>query len=286
MEVSGASKVRVIEETLIDRGKLQVAMIGGFACGKSTLLKALLKSDIPGIDCEHTFPVMFKIVAAKEKEEKAFICFKNETVEHKKKEYVPVELLMKKLTAWSEVENIIDTINYIKLSVSDAVLPDNIEIFLCLGGTYYMDSSEQFTEIMKSCGAIIYSMSAHRLFSREELDYIAGEFKFRNPESVFFVINHYDDVPEDSQEKFKDYVYSQLHKVYCNRDGKFNKELYQERVFFVDGYGAYCARTGKPKTISFGNISTELPSTGEMTGFPEFAKAFYQFLYTGDRGRR
>lgn len=71
--------------------------------------------------------------------------------------------------------------------------------------------------------------------------------------------------------------------VFTDSNGAFNEELYSKRVFFVDAYGALCARTGKPYNVLYGRKEIAIDIDLEDTGILELEAALNEFLNSDER---
>ena len=139
------------------------------------------------------------------------------------------------------------------------------------------------TEILPKASAIVFTMSAVSLFSQGEREYIADNFAGKSMKDVFFVVNRINQVYEHEVEKVKQVVRKELHDVFVDKNGVFDEELYQKRVFFVDAYTAECARLGKNIRVVAGKKEFEYPAEIEDSGVPEFEEALQEFLNSEER---
>lgn len=141
-------------------------------------------------------------------------------------------------------------------------------------------------EFVPKANAIIFTLSAISLFSSAEKEYIAENFAGRHLRNIFFVVNRVDNLNEGQLDaSVKPTVRAALEDVFTDKNGIFDEELYNNRVFFTSAYPALCAKTGVPYTIMIGNRKVEVPFPLEETGMPEFEAALKRFLNSDERIR-
>ena len=133
--------------------------------------------------------------------------------------------------------------------------------------------------------AIIFMLNAISLFSEKERAYIAENFEGKCRRNLFFVVNRINQVSDPSlvESDVKPNVRKNLYEVFLDENGNFDEELYNKRVFFVDAYCGYCARTGKPTTVMVGKKEITVESDINDSGIPEFEDALREFLNSDDR---
>lgn len=133
-------------------------------------------------------------------------------------------------------------------------------------------------EYLSKANAIIFLLNATAMFSVNEKEYIKENFAGKHLQNVFFVVNRINQIVESLEENVIPCVRNGLSAVFTDENGRFDEDLFQKRVFYVDAYGARCARTGEPYKVCFGRKVIEIPIGIEKTGFPEFESALWQYL--------
>lgn len=130
--------------------------------------------------------------------------------------------------------------------------------------------------------AVIFELNAIKLFSASEREYIEENFANKQRKNVFFLVNRMNQLMDaDSVADVKRSVKKGLTEVFVDENGNFDEELYSKRVFFINAYGAYCAKIGKPQKMI---VNDELYIVREEdTGMPEFEAALTEFLTSEER---
>ena len=139
-------------------------------------------------------------------------------------------------------------------------------------------------KFLPKADAIIFSLNATALLGGNEMTYIYNNFNGKHLRNVFFVINRINQInPGELETNVMPLVESKLKGVFTDYNGKFDRELYNKRVFYVDALSAFCARTGKPLKVLVARREYELEPDLEGSGIPEFEAALKEFLNSGER---
>lgn len=138
-------------------------------------------------------------------------------------------------------------------------------------------------KFLPEANAIVFMLDATALFSAKEREYIADNFTGKRMTNLFFVVNKINQVIASQVDLVESKVKENLQDVFADDDGNFDEELYNRRVFFVDAYGAQCARTGEPYKIKVGKREMEVPVALEDTGMPAFENELRAFLNSDER---
>ena len=132
---------------------------------------------------------------------------------------------------------------------------------------------------MSSANVIIFILDACSLFSMHERDFISTYFYEKHMDNVFFAVNRIGQLSDAPmlESYIKPCVKQHLQKVFEDKNGRFDEELYGKRVFFVDAYGALCAKTGEKIKVFAGRRWFEFDADINETGFLEFEAALEQY---------
>lgn len=139
-------------------------------------------------------------------------------------------------------------------------------------------------EYLPKAQAIIFMLNARALFSKAEKEFIKKNFVGKNMQNVFFIVNAINQLhPGQLENEIIPAVEIGLRDVFTTSDGVFDKALYNDRVFYVDAYGAECTRTGRKVTILQGRKEIEFEMDIDDTGVPEFEEELDNFLNSDAR---
>lgn len=174
-------------------------------------------------------------------------------------------------------------VSHAEMQSTDSLFEDGLRLIDSPGLEEDISRTRMTNEYVPKANAIIFMLSALALFSAKEKEYIKENFEGKHLKNVFFVINRINQVNEPLEENVMPTVRNSLSKVFTDASGKFDEKLYEKRVFYVDAYGALCARTGEPYKILAGRKEMVAPIAIEETGFPEFEAALKDFLNSDER---
>lgn len=259
------SETKTVKKEFISRNKTKILIEGGFATGKNTLISAMLKRKIfPTFDF---LPAILKITFSKG-DEKVAIYYECKTQLHKEVEIMSVD----EFNEIKRCEEMLSDVRFIEVTFSEPEFLYNTELY-----TSTIDDNN-WIELVNMCDMIVHTLSATKGLTRSEKDFLKMHFGNRHLKNVFFVYTQYEAVQFLYEEEFENYVKSMLYDIFIDEDGNFDEKLYKERVFFVNAFGANCARTGQAYYNSSGGKNTETPISEEETGIPEFEKALMEYI--------
>lgn len=264
------------------QGLFQVLFTGVFSAGKSTTLNALMHQKLLYVSINPATPVITRIINGDDSNI-AVVTFRDSsrpdktmTIEEFAAEY--------RLT-----ESDPGKFREIKYVTIQRHLPTETVIFADSPGLQNNDiDSAIANEFATKADAIVFLMNATKAMDMSERDYIRKNFEKRGLDNVFFVVNWYNLVSPVEDAEFKQKLLFDLKDVFTDKDGVFNEELYNSRVFFVDSFTSECARTGSPKVYRKGTklIEEIVPmEEDEYTGIPEFETSLYKFLQSSDKDK-
>lgn len=176
-------------------------------------------------------------------------------------------------------------VDHVEMQSDDSLFADGVHLIDSPGLEEDVSRTTTTNKFVPQADAIIFTLSATSLFSEKEREYIAENFDGKCRRNLFFVVNRINQVlPADQIEtNVKPTVKAGLRNVFTDEDGNFDEELYNKRVFFVDAYCAYCARTGTPQTVLVGKKEIAVEADIDDSGVPEFEEALREFLNSDDR---
>ena len=264
--------------------KANIVIMGSFGSGKHTLFNALLREEIVSVSdfIDRKFPT---IVKSTEPDEEDRIVYEYPTYDIKGEQerivvkpdddYVKKELFE---IAYGHAERFNET----KLPVSRTVYSSRVDIRYSYCVLNYINMNNQIgfdnigEKLVSKADALVFMISATEPLDKEGKAYIAKHFAGKQKENVFFVINKVNLLrSEEELEKLKAYIQDELRTVFLDKNGAFNKKLYDSRVFYVDAYGAMNTRLGRETPITR-NFKELIPD--EETGVPDLERSLYRFV--------
>lgn len=173
-------------------------------------------------------------------------------------------------------------VEYAETECNHELFRNGVQIIDSPGLEENVSRTKATLSFVPKANAIIFELNAIKLFSANEREYIEEHFADKQRKNVFFLVNRMNQLmDEDSVVEIKKSVRKGLHDVFLDANGVFDEELYRKRVFFINAYGAYCAKIGKPQKMI---VNDELYVVKEKdTGMPEFEEALTEFLTSEER---
>lgn len=261
-------------------GLFSVMFTGDFSAGKSTTLNALMRQNLLTVSINPETPVITKIING-EDSEVAVIKYRDD---NRPDEQIPLCEFAEKYRLEFVNEGKFAEVSYVELKralrTSTVVFVDSPG----LGNSTTDDAAAN--EFAEKADAIVFMIHATKAMDQAAKDYIERRFRRRQLKNVFFVVNWYNMVQEQDDEKFREKIRHDLYDVFTDKNGNFNQELYDSRVFFVDAFTSLCSRTGTNKKVRKGARWVEVPvdaEEDEYSGIPEFEQALYEYLEADDR---
>jgi len=267
----------------LKEGVFQVLFTGVFNGGKSTLMNALMGRDILRMAATPETAVITKVVFGEE--EKATVYLKEcdgHTGQQLKQELTLEEFFEEYRVDQKDAEKF-EKIDYAVLQVAQEGIGGNMVQMVDSPGTLNCAADTRAArEFAKSADAIVYLIHAGVPFTEDDKAYVREHFADKQMQNLFFVVNHFDQVEESSVPAVKEYIHTQLREVFIREDGQFDEELFRNRVFYTNAYGALKARKGEPIRV----MGTEIMVDENTTGVPAFENALAHFLTDGGRDRK
>lgn len=211
----GRSKLNRLLETTEDE-QFRIAVIGNFSTGKSTLLNALCRPSSGEVFPTSTIPCTGTVSILRYGEEDRRLVRKSDGSEAP----IPAEAFEENVRLPEEE----DRASGLRNPNAEAVVVEH-PLSLCEGGVELIDTpglnenprrTEITDEYLRRSDAVVYTMKADQLLSKQEKDFIEGElFERIDPRNLFFVVNYWDQVrgTEDA-EKVRTRIESFARDVY------------------------------------------------------------------------
>lgn len=269
-------------------GQFKTLVMGKFKTGKSTLINCIVGKEMmasKAIICTGVVAV----VEHGDNTDQAKLVF---TDGHE--EYMPLEQFSKEYQLSDEDYDSLESgihpnrfadISHVVMCSNNKLFSDGFRLIDSPGWDMDNTPTQATYKYLLQADAIVFMLSAVSLFSEREREFIAETFANKGCRNLFFVVNRINQVaPIDLVESYvKPAVKNGLKKVFTDKNGVFDEELYNKRVFFVDAYSGYCARTKTPVSIMVGKKKILVEADIEDSGISEFEEALREFLNSDDR---
>lgn len=270
----------------IRQGLYQVMFTGVFSSGKSTLLNALMHSELLSTGNLPETAVITNIVF-NEPDERAVI-YKRDVDENGQ----PVTEVMRDIPAFFQIykvdrndkEKFLKIVDHVVLYQNrDGIAGSMVQLVDSPGTSASMADDKVSKSFLEKADAIVFLINALMPLQKDDKEYIEKYFAGHQMQNLFFVVNKVNMLTTDeAEEELKQYVREELTDVFTDQYGSFDENLFRRRVFYVNALGAMNTRLGRETKIS--RNESKLFSDDE-TGVPEFEEALGQFLTSGDRDK-
>lgn len=271
----------------LEDGVFKTLVMGKFKNGKSTFINSMLGDFVMAAKATATTAVIAMVEYGSD--EKKVRLYKN----GKK---TPIEMSLERFTEeyklTEEDEQFIESggtvdrfadVDYAVMQSSQEMFREGVKLIDSPGLEEAVSRDKTTKDFVPKTNAIIFVMNATALFSQKEVDYIHENFAYKEMRNVFFVVNRINQLTEDPEISVYPSVKKGLECVFTDADGKFDQDLYNKRVFYVDAYGALCARTGAPYKVRYGRKEVVGEIALEDTGMVEFEEELSAFLNSDER---
>ncbi len=256
----------------IQQGILKIVVLGMCKTGKSTLLNALLGTDLLPTDKRPITAVVTNVVYGSSKEVMIY--------EEGKELLYPIDwdvftrdfILNQKtihaIDAQSNIETTLKAIRYAQIEASSPLLNHCIRLTDTPGLNVSINRSIVTPSFLKrSDTAIIFLLNAMHPFPRDVQAYLATTFGSSPRENLFFVVNRIDQMMPEKVNALKRHVHTMLRQYFINENYVFDDDLYKRRVFFVSAATALHARTVTPQALADLEASSILTLENELALF-------------------
>lgn len=250
----------------------KILFIGGFACGKRTLVNALLRKQVLNTSVVPGIGSGFVTEIVSGDSERCFSVNKDGS-----RKLLNLDDLEKTMTDDFDVDPHLRDTEYIvhKCSAQASNLTFTVAN-LCMQdyGYKYGHYGEKVLDFpcLKN-DAVVYVLNASMLFDQEDRRYIERNFGYGASNNVFFCVNRMDTVAEKYLTEIKEFTKERLKDVFTV-NGIFDEILYHNRVFYISAYNSLNARLGKTSHTLSGDVDVK----DIDTGVPEFEYTLRKFL--------
>lgn len=265
-------------------GVFQLMFTGHFNSGKSTLINALLRKEILRMAITAETAVISKVIFGHK--EKAVIVAKKtdpRTGKPERKEMTLKAFFELMRVSQTEPEKFTWVDHAVLYLEQEGIGGNTVQLVDSPGTNNSQADTEAAHSFAKTASAIVYLINATTPFVQEDKKYIAEHYANKQLQNLFFVINHIDSLSNDALHDLKEHsVPQQLRAVFTRKDGSFDSELFNQRVFYTNAYGSLQTRQGKPAARFMGQ---DFFMKDEDTGVPQFEDALEEFLTSDGRDK-
>ncbi|WP_124100836.1 dynamin family protein [Ruminococcus sp. Marseille-P6503] len=269
---------RSIRETIekSDDDHFEVAIVGEFKRGKSTLINALLGQEVLPADVLPATATLNRVTYSEEPYVQ--VEYKNGTSE--RVDIDQLENYVTKLTA--EAEEKAETVKEATVYYDTDFCRNNVDIIDTPG----LNDDEQMTNvtlsILPKIDAAVFVISANSPFSQFEKDFLEKKMLTSDVGRIIFVVNCFGTFSQEDENKIVETVRSRITKYVMDKAKKVMGEdsrefaVYKRKIGTPRVIGLYAKRALTAKTIEDEKLLEE-------SNFPEFEKALETML-TKERG--
>ena len=274
----------------IQRGVFKMLVMGKFKNGKSTIINAIIGKVIMARRATAATAVIATVEYGKELDTVRIVYTPESKLAPRRislEEFSQNFMLTDAEEHCAEAGGQIDrfaNVSHVEMQSDDSLFSDGMRLTDSPGLEDRVSCTNATNNYVSKANAIIFTLNATNLFSAKEREYIADNFAGKHMTNLFFVVNRVNQlVPGQLESSVIPGVKNGLKNVFVDENGCFDEELYNRRVFFVDAYGAECARTGEPYKITIGKREMEVPIDIGETGMVEFENELRAFLNSAER---
>ena len=271
----------------ISQGIFQVMFTGVFNSGKSTLLNALMHSEMLDMGNVPLTAVITKLICRSDRE--CAVIYKTELDADGHHTRVVMDDLKQFFNEYhvdpKDTEKFKRTVDHVVIYTKNSGIAGSMVQLIDSPGTGASQADDDVTQnFIKRASAIVFLINATQPLQKEDKLYIAKYFAGKQLNNVFFVVNKVNLlISDDDLEKLKAYVRDELEEVFVDKNGVFDQKLFDERVFYVNAFGSMNTRLGRKTPIARG-FEVEVPDN--TTGVPEFEASLAKFLGAEDRDKK
>lgn len=258
----------------LEEGIFQVLFTGGFNAGKSTMLNALMRKKILRTAISAETAVITKIVFGQDENITVHMKEADENSGSAKTIEMSVRDFFEEYRVSQEDASKFEKVDYVVLrQPEEGIAGSLVQLVDSPGTENSVVDTQAARRFAESANAIVHLINSTQPFVLEDKEYIASHYAGRHMKNVFFVCNRYDSLNEDEQNDLRESARRQLKDVFTDKNGRFDEELFQSRVFYTDAYHSMLYRIGK---------SSE---SDENMGVPDFEDALGKYLTADDRDK-
>lgn len=277
-EISLINTAQSIRETIekSENDHFEVAIVGEFKRGKSTLINALLGQEVLPADVLPATATLNRVTYSEE----PYVQVEYKNGSSEKVDIDQLENYVTKLT--SESEERAETVKEATVYYDTAFCKNNVDIIDTPG----LNDDEQMTNvtlsILPKIDAAVFVISANSPFSQFEKDFLEKKMLTSDVGRIIFVVNCFGTFSQEDENKIVETVRSRITKYVMDKAKKVMGEdsrefaVYKRKIGTPRVIGLYAKRALTAKKI-------EDPQLLEDSNFPEFEKALETML-TKERG--
>lgn len=268
-----------LEETNVQPERKSIIIVGGFKSGKTTLINALTKSDFlaTGPLLMGKIPTVLRSLDADDREK--IIC----AYTSQDGEYYYEEISSKQLNEkfiFHDIEDL-DYQSQIKqpeyITIYSKKIPENYQ-YVNLPSSIIMGMySEKNIEIefLEKANAIIYTIDSCIPLTHYDMQFIEERLKNCNQKNIFFAFTRINLIRDSDRPLVEKYVRDRLSFMFLDSCSKFDENLYNNRVFYVDAHGSMNTRLGRETQV---DRNHKVMVSDYITGIPDLERALYNYL--------
>ena len=274
----------------IKKGVFKMLVMGKFKNGKSTIINALIGKVIMARRATACTAVIATVEYGKDIDSVRIIYTPESKLAPRK---ITLEKFSQDFMLTDEEERCVEAggqlnrfanVSHVEMQSDDSLFSDGMRLTDSPGLEDRLSCTNATNNYVSKANAIIFTLNATSLFSAKEREYISDNFAGKHMTNLFFLVNRVNQlVPGQLESSVIPGVKNGLKDVFVDENGRFDEKLYNRRVFFVDAYGAECARTGEPYKIKVGNREMTVPIEFEDTGMVAFEDELRAFLNSAER---
>ncbi len=266
----------------LEEGIFQVLFTGGFNAGKSTLLNSLMRKEILRAAITAETAVITKIVFGQDESITVYMKGGDNRSGSAESVEMNVQEFFEKYRVDQKDPGKFEKVDYVVLhQPEEGIAGKLVQLVDSPGTENSIVDTQAARRFAESANAIVHLINSTMPFIQEDKEYIASHYSNKQMRNVFFVCNRFDSLSESAQEDLKKAVRFQLKDVFTDKDGRFDEELFNSRVFYTDAYHSLYARLGKKVKTPYGMMEC----SDDITGVPEFEKSLGEYLTDDDRDK-
>ncbi|HZU11927.1 MAG TPA: dynamin family protein [Chloroflexota bacterium] len=259
----------------LERGLFTIVVVGEFKSGKSTLLNSMLgKGTLPAkaTPCTAIITVLVHgtndrvAVYEVDREEPRFLDWEQFVREFQ------LSLQDQETLQEGRALDRFARVQYAEIESTHRLCDDGVRLVDSPGLGEHLSRTRVTTGYLRQAQAVIVVLNATRILGQAEREFIENELGRGRLENVFFVVNRMDQINLADAAGIRHWVESNLASHFMDDDGRFDRDLYERRVFFVSARQALTARTDA--------VDQDLLAA---SGVPALEEALERFLTSGDR---
>ena len=260
-------------------GEFKIVVCGKFKNGKSTFVNALLEKQTMAAKATACTAVI-AVVSKGTDENSVKVVFNDGTSKKLSlaaytEEYQLTEEEQQKIDAAADNgEDIVfdrfADIDHVEMQSMHPMFESGCSLIDTPGLEEALSRDKTTKEYLPKADAVIFMLNAVSLFSKAEKEFINKNFSGKYKNNVFFVVNRVNQLqPGQLEKNIIPGVKTGLRSCFTDETGRFDEDLFNRRVFYVNAYGALCAVTGQEEEAFVGGRWVSFPVDINTTGLPE-----------------